>query len=172
MAALSSAPLCPQSHPYLYRYERSLRPSIASTDRTQSAGLHSLRALKVSRFAAEFLSVRRVSFHRAGVVVVVAAAVALAGCGNTSDNPVSNGNRLSAEARLTAINASMTIALTANPGSLPQLTQDYIGEVQTSETLLGAAEAKQKLTDTANQLATSCSSCAQSLNTAAAQIGP
>ena len=91
-------------------------------------------------------------------MVAIAAVVALGGCGNASNNPVSNGNRLTAEATLTAINANMTIALTSNPGSLPQLTQDYISEVQSSETLLGAAEAKQKLAETAGQLATSCAS--------------
>jgi hypothetical protein len=89
---------------------------------------------------------------------------------NSSNNPISNGNRLDAEARLTAINANMTIALTSNPSSLPQLTQQYITEVQNSEALLGADEAKQRLTETAAQLATYCSSCAQSLNTTATQI--
>lgn len=90
---------------------------------------------------------------------------------NADNNPVSNGNRIDAEARLTAINANMTIALTSNQGSLPQLTQDYISAVQGSEALLGADLAKQKLVATATQLATACSSCAQSLNTAAAQVG-
>jgi len=103
---------------------------------------------------------------------VIAAAVALGGCGNASNNPISNGNRITAEARLTAINVNMNTAMTSNPGSLPQLTQDYIGAVQDAETLLGADVAKQKLTATATQLATSCTSCAQSLNAAAAQIGP
>ena len=103
---------------------------------------------------------------------MIAAALALGGCWNSSNNPISNGNRLDAEARLTAINANMTIALTSNPGSLSQLTQQYITEVQNSQALLGADEAKQRLTDTAAQLATNCSSCAQSLNAAAAQIGP
>jgi hypothetical protein len=128
--------------------------------------------LKESLFAADFLSVRRTGFHRAAVAVVIAAAVALGGCGNASNNPVSNGNRIDAEARLTAINANMTIALTSNAGSLPQLTQEYITAVQGSETLLGADEAKQKLTATAAQLTPYCSSCAQSLNAAVAQIGP
>jgi len=114
----------------------------------------------------------RHTVHRAGVLVAIAAVVALGGCGNASNNPVSNGNRLTAEARLTAINANMTIALTSNPGSLPQLTQDYISEVQSSETLLGADVAKRRLADTAGQLATSCASCAQSLNSAAVQIAP
>jgi hypothetical protein len=127
--------------------------------------------LKESLFAADSLSVRRTGFHRAVLVVVITAAVALGGCGNASNNPISNGNRMSAEARLTAINASMTIALTSNPSSLPQLTQEYITEVQGSETLLGADEAKQKLTTTAAQLATYCSGCAQSLSVAAARVG-
>jgi len=105
-------------------------------------------------------------------VIAVAAVVALGGCGNASNNPVSNGNRMTAEARLTAINANMTVAMTSSPASLPQLTQEYISAVQGSETLLGADEAKQKLATTAALLATSCSSCAQSLNAAAAQIGP
>jgi len=103
--------------------------------------------------------------------VVIVAAVALGGCGNASNNPVSNGNRMTAEARLTAINTSMTIAMTSDPGSLPQLTQDYITAVQGSQALLGADEARQRLTTTAAQLATSCASCAQSLNATAAQIG-
>jgi len=103
--------------------------------------------------------------------VVIAAAIALAGCGGSGNDPVSSGNRLTAEAKLTAINSEMTIAMTANPGSLPQLTQDYIAAVQGSETLLGADLAKQRLTATAAQLATACSSCAQSLNAVAAQIG-
>lgn len=102
---------------------------------------------------------------------MIVAAIALGGCGNKSDNPVSGGNRITAEARLTAINTEMTIAMTANPGSLPQLTQEYITEVQSSQSLLGLEVAKQKLADTAAQLATACSSCVQSLNTAAAQIG-
>ena len=91
---------------------------------------------------------------------------------NADNNPVSNGNRIDAEARLTAINANMTIALTSSQGSLPQLTQGYISAVQGSEALLGADLAKQKLVATATKLATACSSCAQSLNAAAAQIGP
>ena len=91
---------------------------------------------------------------------------------NADNNPVSNGNRMTAEAKLTAISANMTIAMTSNPGSLPQLTQDYISAVQGSEALLGADLAKQRLMATATQLATACSSCAQSLNAAAAQIGP
>ncbi len=89
---------------------------------------------------------------------------------SASNNPVSNGNRITAEAKLTGISANMTVAMTSNPSSLPQLTQEYITAVQGSEALLGADEAKQKLTATAAQLATACSSCAQSLNTAAAQI--
>lgn len=130
-------------------------------------------ALKVSTLAAEFPNMKRNGFHRAGVVLaIVAAAVGLGGCGNASNNPVSNGNRISAEARLTAISANMTIALSSNPGSLPQLTQEYISTVQSSETLLGADEAKLKLTETAALFATSCAGCAQSLNAAAAQIGP
>jgi hypothetical protein len=117
--------------------------------------------------------VRRNVISRARVVLVlIAAAIALGGCMNADNNPVSNGNRIDAEARLTAINANMTIALTSNPGSLPQLTQDYISAVQGSETLLGADEAKQKLTATAAQLAPYCASCVQSLNAAAAQVSP
>jgi len=103
--------------------------------------------------------------------VAIAAVIALAGCMNSNNNPVSNGNRITAEAKLTEIGTNMTIAMTANPGSLPQLTQDYIAAVQGSETLLGADVAKQRLTATATQLATACSSCAQSLNAVAAQIG-
>jgi hypothetical protein len=128
--------------------------------------------LKLSLLAADSHSVRRSVFYRAGIAVVIAAAVALGGCGNASNNPISNGNRITAEARLTAINVNMNTVMTSNPGSLPQLTQDYIGAVQDAETLLGADVAKQKLTATATQLATSCTSCAQSLNAAAAQIGP
>jgi hypothetical protein len=78
---------------------------------------------------------------------------------------------MTAEARLTVINANMTTALTSNLGSLPQLTQEYIAAVQDAESLLGADEAKQKLSATATQLAPYCSACAQSLNTATAQIG-
>ncbi len=103
---------------------------------------------------------------------MIVAAIALGGCGNASNNPVSNANRITAEAKLTAINANMTVAMTSNPGSLPQLTQEYITAVQGSETLLGADVAKQRLTTTAAQLAASCSGCAQSLNNAAAGIGP
>lgn len=102
---------------------------------------------------------------------MVAAAIALGGCGNSSNNPVSNGNRMTAEARLTAISAEMTIAMTSSPDSLPQLTQEYISEVRSSESLLGADLARVRLTTTAAQLTTSCSSCAQSLTAAAAQIG-
>ena len=103
--------------------------------------------------------------------MIIVAAVTLGGCMNASNNPVSNGNRIDTEARLTAMDANMTIAMTSNPGSLPQLTQEYITAVQGSEPLLGADEAKQRLATTAAQLATSCSSCVQSLNSAAAQIG-
>lgn len=102
---------------------------------------------------------------------MVAAAIALGGCMNANNNPVSNGNRLTAEARLTEIGTNMSIALTSNPGSLPQLTLQYITAVQSSESLLGADFAKQKLSATATQLAPYCSSCTQSLNAAAAQIG-
>jgi len=126
--------------------------------------------LKVSRLGAEFQSVRRIRIYWGATAVIVTAAVALAGCG-ASNNPVSNGNRIDAEARLTVINANMTIAMTSNPGSLPQLTQEYITAVQGSESLLGADEAKQKLAATAAQVATYCSSCTQSLNAAAAEIG-
>ncbi len=108
----------------------------------------------------------------AWIAIVLVAAFALAGCMSASNNPVSNGNRLSAEATLTVINANMTTALTSDPGSLPQLTQQYITAVQGSQALLGAAESKQKLTETAAQLAPYCSSCVQSLDTAAAQISP
>lgn len=97
--------------------------------------------------------------------------IALGGCMNANNNPVSNGNRLSAEARLTVISTNMTTAASSNPGSLLQLTQEYITAVQDAESLLGADEAKQRLSATATQLAPYCSSCVQSLNTAAAQIG-
>ena len=127
--------------------------------------------LKESPSSADFLSVKRTVFPRAGLALVVAAGLALGGCGNASNNPVSNGNRISAEARLTAINADMTVSLTSNPGALPQLTQEYITAVQNAESLLGADMAKQKLSATAAQLVPYCSSCAQSLNAAAAQIG-
>ncbi|MGD0165730.1 MAG: hypothetical protein ABSC51_00365 [Gaiellaceae bacterium] len=103
-------------------------------------------------------------------LVAIAASPVLAGCA-TSNNPVSNGNRMTAEANLTVINANMTTAITSNPGSLPQLTQQYITAVQDSESVLGAVEAKQKLSETATQLAPYCSACVQSLNTAIAQIG-
>ena len=103
--------------------------------------------------------------------MAIAAAIALGGCGNAANNPVSNGNRLTAEAKLTEISANMTVAMTSNLGSLPQLTQEYISEVQSSEGLLGADLARQRLTATATQLTPYCSSCAQSLNTAAAQVG-
>ncbi len=127
--------------------------------------------LKESLDRADLLSVKRINLSRAGTLVVIVVAIALGGCGNSSNNPVSGGNRMAAEARLTAINTEMTVAMTANPASLPQLTQDYITAVQGSETLLGAELAKQKLMATATQLATACSSCAQSLNAAAAQSG-
>lgn len=114
---------------------------------------------------------KRIDLSRVGVVLAIAAAIALGGCGGSGNDPVSSGNRITAEAKLTAINTEMTIAMTANPASLSQLTQDYITAVQGSETLLGAELAKQKLLATATQLATACSSCAQSLNAVAAQIG-
>jgi hypothetical protein len=122
--------------------------------------------------AADFNSVNRTLLSLTWIVVVVVVAFALGGCMSASNNPVSNGNRLSAEATLTVINANMTTALTSDPGSLPQLTQQYITAVQGSQALLGAAEAKQKLTDTAAQLAPYCSACVQSLDAAAAQISP
>jgi hypothetical protein len=128
-------------------------------------------SLKESLHWADLLSVKRANRSRAGIAVVIATAIALGGCMSANNNPVSNGNRLTAEAKLTEINANMTVAMTSNPGSLPQLTQEYINAVQDSESLLGADEAKQKLAATAAQLATACISCAQSLNTAAAQIG-
>ena len=127
--------------------------------------------LKLSRLTAEFLNVGRRVFHRTGIALAItAASIALGGCGSASNNPISNGNRLDAEARLTAINANMTIAMTSNPSTLPQLTQDYIAAVQTSESLLGAELARQKLATTASLLATACPTCVQSLNAAAAQI--
>lgn len=128
-------------------------------------------ALKISPDRADLLNVKRTDLSRASIVVVIVTAIALGGCMSASNNPVSNGNRITAEAKLTEIGANMTVAMTSNPSSLPQLTQQYISAVQGSEALLGADEAKQKLTATAAQLATACSSCAQSLNTAAAQIG-
>ena len=113
----------------------------------------------------------RPDFSRAGIIAVVAVGLALAGCGKASDNPVSNGNRSIAEATLTAISANITISISSNPSSLPQLTQQLIGAVQNSESLLGADEAKQKLTQTAWQIAPYCSSCAQNLTAASAQVG-
>lgn len=77
---------------------------------------------------------------------------------------------MTAEANLTAINANMTIAFSSNPGSLPQLTQQYISAVQSSESVLGADEARQKLSSTASMVAPYCGACAQSLNAASAQI--
>jgi hypothetical protein len=99
------------------------------------------------------------------------AGLALGGCGNVSNNPVDNGNRMTAEARLTAISASMNVALSSDPSSLPQLTNDYIAAVRSSLGLLGADEAKQKLAETAAQVGPYCSSCAQSLNAEAAAVG-
>ena len=115
---------------------------------------------------------KRAGLSRAGLVIAIAAGLALGGCGNTSNNPISNGNRASAEANLTALSANMTIAISSNPGSLPQLTQEYVTAVQNAESLLGSTEAKQKLSQTAAQVAPYCSACAQSLNAASAQIGP
>ena len=118
-----------------------------------------------------FLTMKRARFSLMGLVLVVAAALALVGCGNASNNPVSNGNRISADATLTAINANMTIAFSSNPASLPQLTQQYISAVQSSESLLGADVARQKLSSTALLVAPHCGACAQSMNAASAQIG-
>ena len=114
---------------------------------------------------------KRAGFSRVGLALAVAAGLALGGCVNASNNPISNGNRISAEANLTALNANMTIAMTSNPGSLPQLTQEYITAVQNAESLLGADEARQRLSATASQLAPYCATCVQSLNAASAQIG-
>jgi len=151
---------------------RFSQPGLSPSSPGVSA-IRSVTAIKESSLAADFLNMRRTGVHRViGIFAIAAAAVALGGCMNASNNPVSNGNRIDSEARLTAINANMTIAMTSNPGSLPQLTQEYITEVQGSESLLGADEAKQRLTATAAQLTTSCGSCAQSLDTAAARIGP
>lgn len=74
-------------------------------------------------------------------------------------------------AKLTGINANITIAMTTNPGSLPQLTNEYIAAVQESLDVLGPVEAKQKLSQTAIQVGPACSACAQSLYAAIAQIG-
>ena len=120
---------------------------------------------------ADLLSMTRSGFRWAGIAIAVAGAVALAGCGNADNNPVSNGNRMVAEARLTTIDMNMTTALTADPGSLPQLTQEFITAAQGSQALLGADLTKQKLMATATRLAPYCASCTQSLNTAAAQVG-
>jgi hypothetical protein len=128
-------------------------------------------SLKEFLYAADFVRVRCAGFYRARLVVAIAVGFALGGCGNTSNNPISNGNRASVEANLTALNASMTIAFTSNRGSLPQLTQEYITAVQNGESLLGADEARQKLSTTASQVAPYCAACVQSLNTAIAQIG-
>jgi len=133
-------------------------------------------SLKESLSAADFVRVKRAGLSRAGLVVAIAAALALGGCGHTSgsqtsNNPISNGNRMTAEANLTAINANMTIAMTSDPGSLPQLTQQYIAAVQSAESLLGTDEARQKFSTTASQVAPYCATCVQSLNAAIAQIG-
>jgi hypothetical protein len=102
--------------------------------------------------------------------LAVAAGLALGGCG-ASNNPVSNGNRMSVEANLTVIRTNMTTAATSNPSSLPQLTQQYISAVQNAESLLGADEARQQLSAAASQVGPYCSACVQSLNAASAQIG-
>lgn len=112
----------------------------------------------------------RKSLQLLAVAIVTCAVLGLTGCMGSSNNPVSNGDRMTAEAALTVINSNMTIALTSNPSSLPQLTQQYITAVQSSESLLGADEARQKLTATAAQLAPYCASCAQSLTAASTQI--
>ena len=114
---------------------------------------------------------KRAGLSRAGLVIAIAAGLALGGCGNTSNNPISNANRASAEANLTALSANMTIAISSNPGSLPQLTQQYITAVQNAESLLGADVARQKLSSTSAQVAPFCAACAESLNAASAQIG-
>jgi hypothetical protein len=156
-----------------FRIEQSAHLCFLSaiTDRPFFVARLSEPSLKDFHHRADLLSMKRIDFSRAGVVVATSAVIALAGCMNANNNPVSNGNRITAEAKLTAINSEMTVAMTANPASLPQLTQDYITAVQGSETLLGAELAKQKLMATATLLATACSSCAQSLNAAAVQIG-
>ena len=118
-----------------------------------------------------FLNMKRARFSRVGLVFALAVGLALAGCGNTSNNPVSNGNRMTAEANLTVISTNMTVAFSSNPSSLPQLTQQYIGAVQSSASLLGADVARQKLSSTASLVAPYCGACAQSLNAASAQIG-
>ena len=106
--------------------------------------------------------------HRFAIVGVTAQAIA--GFGRIGDEATafevgSDG------ATLTAINANMMIAFSSNPASLPQLTQQYISAVQSSESLLGADVARQKLSSTALLVAPHCGACAQSMNAASAQIG-
>jgi hypothetical protein len=103
-------------------------------------------------------------------IALAVAAFALAGCGSTASTG-QGANRMEIDATLTAINANIKIALTSNPGSLLLLTNDYIAEVQQSESVLGADLAKQKLADVASEVAPYCDACVQSLNAAAAQIG-
>jgi ABC-type enterochelin transport system substrate-binding protein len=105
----------------------------------------------------------------ATALIALLLALALTGCG-TSNSIATNANNDIAQAKMTEIAANISIAETSNPASLPQLTDDYVVAVQGAESVIGADQAKQKLTDMAAQIGPYCASCAQSLSIAAAQI--
>ena len=127
--------------------------------------------LKLHRRAADFICVssrKPVLFLIIFALVVPATTLPLTGCGGHSAGK--SVNQPIAEAHLTAIDAEITTAETTGSGSLPDLTGKYITEIQSSLDVIGAAEAKQKLADIQAKLAPYCTSCAQRVAAAAAQI--
>jgi hypothetical protein len=123
--------------------------------------------LKYSVAAVEPVSMTRL---RAALAAISAALVlVLTGCGSTGSIAQDANNDI-AQAKLTEIATNISVAYTSNPASLPQLTNDYVAAVQNAESVIGNAEARQKLLDMAAQISPHCGSCAESLDAAAAQV--
>jgi hypothetical protein len=103
--------------------------------------------------------------------VLLLATIALSGCGPSTTAPAESAGRAVAEAKVVAIEAELTQALTSNQGALPGLTSEYIRVVRESTDALGVDDVRQRLTDQAARLGPVCPSCAQSLNAMLADTG-
>jgi uncharacterized FlgJ-related protein len=106
----------------------------------------------------------------APALIVAALALALSGCGSTGSSIAQNANNDVSQAKLVEIATNISIAESSSPDSLPELTNEYVAAVQDAVSVIGSDQARQKLTDMAAQIAPHCSTCAQSLDAAAAQI--
>jgi len=135
-------------------------------------GLAGLRSDLKQRSEAAENSVE-MNAHRgiAIAAVLLLATIALSGCGPSTTAPAESVGRAVAEAKVVAIEAELTQALTSNQGALPGLSSEYVQVLRESIDALGADDVRQRLTEQAARLGPSCPSCAQSLNAMLADTG-